>query len=667
MISVDQKVKDIFEKNYNVRMQAGITMDINLNRIVNFEAGASTITGNTTPTINGKQPFKKLFPIDSIVKPFRPPFGGVKYAISGDIPLKSWASSPADNDYQPALGNTYRTYFPSQDIYYKYWVTPLNANAAITISYNKTLPSNKIVAKFELAHATPSAWTLKKQDGTVLKTGTSVGSNGVVTIYYDGTNWQTDSALLNRSSYVNLTALTLEATNPGGYVGVIELAPHYELDLTEDLVTFNITKESTRGSEDLLPVGNVSANSANISLSNYNTEGLKYRVFDKFSSSTIDSSHVYLVKHSEVNPYFKVYHADGPLTDSTGKYFKVTQGLYLLDSWSISEYGDVELFALDSAKILQETICPDMVCEEYSTVAIIRRMLDSVGFTNYQFFYSDDDKSIITPKYWWSDGTNTVWGNIQELCRDTQLTAVVGEDNILKFYSREYLYNSSSSANWTFRYDPSGTEPNVLLPNIIELSKKDLPTVNQVQVIYNTVYMANYQQNAGQIASVDGTRLAAAEIMSNLPVSADPATTPATKFYIQLKPITTIENKNVTEDILQSFNGYLLIDSEIVEYDAIQYQYQPANNTELVTAEEIASGYKKVDITGANDLSKYRGRAKQSIDNSNSSYKTTFAPTFKYRIKARGAFNTKIVDHTIDLKKELNGWKGFTKIVWKEK
>lgn len=664
MISVDQKVKDVFEKNHNVRMQAGLTMDINLNRIVNFETGGgSTITGNTTPTINGKQPFKKLFPVDSIVKPFRPPFGGVKYAISGDIPLKSWAASPGDNDYKPALSNTYRTYFPSTDIYYKYWVTPKDANAAVTIAYNKTLPVNKVVIKFELAHATPSAWTIKKQSGTTLKTGTTIASDGVVTIYYDGTNWQTDASLLNRSAKVDITELKLEATNPGGYIGVIEIAPHYEIDLTDDLVTFQITKESTRGTEDLLPVGNVSANSANISLSNYNTSSIKYRVFDKFGTGTIDSSHVYLVKHSEINPFFKVYHTDGTYTDSIGKYFKVTQGLYLLDSWTISEYGDVELFTLDSAKILQETICPDMVCEDYSTVAIIRRMLDSVGFTNYQFFYSDTDKSIITPKYWWSDGTNTVWGNIQELCRDTQLTAVVGEDNVLKFYSREYLYNTTSSANWTFRYDASGD----LLPNIIDLTKKDLPTVNQVQVIYNTVYMAGYAQNAGQIASVDGTRLAAAEIMSNLPTTADPATNSAIKHYIQLKPITVIENKTVSDDILLSFEGYLLIDSEIIEYDAIQYQYQPVDEAELVTAEEIATGFKKVDITGANDLSKYRGRAKQSIDSTESSYKTTFAPTFKYRIKSRGAFGTKLVDHTIDLKKELNGWSGFTNIQWKYK
>lgn len=664
MISVDQKVKDIFEKNHNVRMQAGLTMDINLNRIVNFETGGgSTIAGNTTPTINGKQPFKKLFPVDSIVKPFRPLYGGIKYAISGDIPLKSWASSPSNNDYKPGLGNTYRTYFPSTDIYYKYWVTPKDANAAVTITYNKTLPVNKVVVKFELAHATPSAWTIKKQSGTTLKTGTTIGSNGVVTIYYDGTSWQTDASLLNRSAKVDITELKLEATNPGGYIGVIEIAPHYEIDLTDDLVTFQITKESTRGTEDLLPVGNVSANSANISLSNYNTSGLKYRVFDKFGTGTIDSTHVYLVKHSEVNPFFKIYHADGTYTDTTGKYFKVTQGQYLLDSWSISEYGDVDLFTLDSAKMLQETICPDMVCEEYSTIAIMRRMLDSVGFTNYQFLYSDTDKSIITPKYWWSDGTNTVWANIQELCRDSQITAVVGEDNILRFYSREYLYNTTASANWTFRYDASGD----LLPNIIDLTKRDLPSVNQVQVIYNTVYMANFSQNAGQIASVDGTRMVAAEIQSNLPQDSDPALHTGNKYYIQLKPITTIENKNTTDDVLQSFSGYLLIDSEIIEYDAIQFQYQPINSADLVTAEEIASGFKKVDIETGGDLSKYRGRAKESIDNSTSTYKTTFAPTFKYRIKSRGAFGTKSVDHTINLSQELTGWKGITNIEWKDK
>jgi hypothetical protein len=125
-------------------------------------------------------------------------------------------------------------------------------------------------------------------------------------------------------------------------------------------------------------------------------------------------------------------------------------------------------------------------------IAIIRRMLDSVGFTNYQFFYSDEDKSIITPKYWWSDGTNTVWANIQELCRDTQLTAVLGEDNILTTNSTQTLPSTSGltigSRVTVKKY--SSVQATIQVNNIateqIRLGNNSIDAANYDSILYNS-------------------------------------------------------------------------------------------------------------------------------------------------------------------------------------
>ena len=672
-VIVDPKVTDIFEKNTSISMNVGATIDINLNTMIDWDKVTAPVTGNADTVISGRTPFKKLFPIDTVIKPNRPLLAGVRYAISGDILANSF-KDPKTTPYQV----NYRTYYPSKDTYYKYWVSPKDTNANLTVAYPKTIPVNKVVVKFETSHATPSSWTISANAGTVLKTGTAikpftttVGSYtsknydaGTVTIYYTGTTWSLLESDLNYNSFVNVTSLNLTAVNPGGWIGVIEVAPHMVKDLSNDIVSFDLVKEQNSSTEELLPVGYCTANSLDLNLARYNQTSLQFKVFNKYSiSETIDTSKVYLVKNAEVVAYVKVYHADGTFSDSKGTYFKVPQGTFYLDRWDISDIGDVNMFALDAAKILQESVCPDMVCNNYSAIAIIRRMLDAVGFTNYNFNYTDSDGSIIVPTYWWSSSSNsnsngsvTVWDNLQELCRDSQITALVDEYNVLQFYTRDYLFDSSKTASWQFRHTASGT----LLPNIIELSKKEMPSINQINIRYKSVSMAKYDKSSHEILEFTDDSIMAAAILLNIPESADPLVTPHVphiNHYMGLQLIQVGE-----QDVLDPstatfipFNGYILIDSEVIEYDAIEYMYK----------DSLTGIIKYVDVSSKSDLSRYLGLAAVSVDSNATTYKTSMAPTSRYRIKTRGAFGTKKANHYADPKSEAAGWTPYKAVTFK--
>ena len=672
-VIVDPKVKDIFEKNTSISMNVGATIDINLNTMIDWDKVTTPVTGNADTVIGGRTPFKKLFPIDTVIKPNRPLLAGVKYGISGDVTGNSFRD-PKTTPYQV----NYRTYYPSKDNYYKYWVSPKDTNANLTVAYPKTIPVNKVVVKFETSHATPSSWTISANSGTVLKTGTAikpftttVGSYtsknydaGTVTIYYTGTTWSLVESDLNYNSFVNVTSLNLTAVNPGGWIGVIEVAPHMVKDLSNDIISFDLVKEQNSSTEELLPVGYCTANSLDLNLARYNQTSLQFKVFNKYSiSETIDTSKVYLVKNAEVVAYVKVYHADGTFSDSKGTYFKVPQGTFYLDQWDISDIGDVNMFALDAAKILQESVCPDMVCNNYSAIAIIRRMLDAVGFTNYNFNYTDSDGSIIVPTYWWSSSSNsnsngsvTVWDNLQELCRDSQITALVDEYNVLQFYTRDYLFDSSKTASWQFRHTASGT----LLPNIIELSKKEMPSINQINIRYKSVSMAKYDKSSHEILEFTDDSIMAAAILLNIPESADPLVTPHVphiNHYMGLQLIQVGE-----QDVLDPstatfipFNGYILIDSEVIEYDAIEYMYK----------DSLTGIIKYVDVSSKSDLSRYLGLAAVSVDNNATTYKTSMAPTSRYRIKTRGAFGTKKANHYADPKSEAAGWTPYKAVTFK--
>jgi len=672
-VAVDQKVVDVFEKNTSISMNVGATIDINLNSMIDWNNVTTPVTGNADTVINGRTPFKKLFPIDTVIKPNRPLSAGVKYAISGDVTANSF-KDPKTTPYQV----NYRTYYPSKDTYYKYWVSPKDTNANLTVSYPKTIPVNKVVVKFETSHATPSSWTISANSGTVLKTGTAVvpfttttGSTtktnydaGSVTIYYTGTTWSLLESDLNYNAFVNITSLNLTAVNPGGWIGVIEIAPHMVRDLSNDIVSFDIVKEQNSSTEELLPVGYCTANSLDLNIIRYNQDAMQFKTFNKYSSAEVfDTSKIYIVKNAAINAYVKVYHADGTLTDSKGAYFKVPQGVFYVDKWSISDVGDVNIFALDAAKILQESVCPDMVCNNYSAIAIIRRMLDAVGFTNYNFNYTSTDSSVIVPTYWWNSSSNssgngsvTVWDNLQDICRDSQITALVDEYNILQFYTRDYLFDSTKSAAWAFRDAASGT----LLPNIMSASKKEMPSINQINIRYKSISMATYDKSSHEILEFTDDAIMAAAILSDIPESADPDVTPNVahvNHYMGLQ-IIQVGEQDVLDPSTSTFipfNGYVLIDSEIIEYDAIEYMYR----------DSVTGDIKYVDVSSKSDLSRYLGFAAVSVDSNATTYKTSMAPTSRYRIKTRGAFGTKKTGHTASPASETSGWTAYKAVTWK--
>ena len=608
--------KTKLEQNTNINLNIGCTIEYNMNRLVDN----IVVTGADISKPDGSKPFKKLFPVDSIIKANRPIGAGVKYGITGDV---------GSGTYRDPRASTYpldyRTYYPGADTYYKYWLSAISTGVDLTITYPKAVLTNKVVAKFEISHSTPGTWNIFL-NGSSVASGTSAqikafGAGtydaGTLTIYYNGTAWvTTEPATLGAP--VSITALKLTTGGVASkYIGVIELCPKWVVDISDAITDMSISKESSTSSEDILPIGKVSANSLSLGLVSYETPR-KIISFDK--TFTFDASKIYLYKQVEVNPYYKLYNSDQT-------YEKINQGVFYLDNWSSSEYGDISLTALDGAKILQEVIAPSIICEGYSTTAILRRLLDSVGFTNYKFNMSATDTSIFTPKFWWTDDSKPVWNAIQELCRDSQMTAIFDENNVLQFYTRDYMFSSAKSVDWSFRYNADGSN----LPNIISFSKNDLSSANQVKVLWNSVTTSEFTGNSQPLWKSGNTSMGALSLDQDLPVSV------GVGGYINLSPITV--NSYESKRVLYEYNGFLVIDSEIIEYDAIQYEY-------------VYNGAKtQVWITTESDVLKYLGFS--SVGSAN------YQPTGKYRIKARGAFNTTPANHYAAASTILNSWSGY--------
>ena len=632
-------VKTLIEQNTTIQTNIGCTIEYNMNSMVDN----ITVVGTDYVRADGAKPYQKLFPASSVIKAFRPVGAGVKYGIFGDVSANTW-KDPKKVEYPL----NYRTYYPGIDTYYKYWLSQKGVGANIAITYPQAVLTNKIVVRFEISHSIPATWTVYKEGDAVLATGTSSAIKpfttsgtknydaGTLTLYYNGTAWVTTepSTISAPVSITGLKLVTPGVTN--AHIGVIELSPRWIADLTDHIMDVSIAKESSTSADDILPVGKVSANSISMGLVSYEATR-KIITYEK--GTAFDPSKIYMYKSVELKPYIKVYNSGSPYTDSKGQYEKVNQGTFYIDNWSTSEFGDISLDALDGAKYLQDLICPGMVSKDTTAVGIIRRLLDNVGFTNYNVNYKTkiesgktviDDESILSPIYWWTDDGESVWNAIQELCRDSQMVATFDENNILQFYTRDYLFKQTTT-HWSFNYAKDGS----ILPNIMSLQKRDLPAVNQVKVLWNPVTSSQLIGDGQPLWKSGSAYLGAYSLSSAIPASTSGG---GAGTIISLVPITV--NQDVKQ-IIYNYNGYIVIDSEIIEYDAIEYQYI---NQQLER--------KPIWVTQFSDLQKIANDITTSL-----AANLAIGQTGRIRVKSRGAFGTSAVAHAES--GSVTGWTGY--------
>lgn len=635
MISASTAVQDILKGDGTVETSAGAILEYNLNSMV--ENIKATSNGTDHALSNA---FKKLFPIDTIYKPFRPVSPGIKYYIYTNEVSPGVQTDTPPNSYSPftkiELG-TPRLYYPGPDTVYKYWVGPKNTNIDIKLEYfttseyttAKLIPTNKIIARFETNHDTPTSWTITgtKSDGTTVSgSGTTLNSNGEAIIYYNGTSWSTtEPSTYNGTQDLKQIKLTAVNSNTGKFIGVLELSPRWVIDISNDIQSFDISKQTSLDQNSILPVGTLTANTLNVNLVRYDQSNLTLKEYSQ--SDLIDNTKVYLFKNTIIKPYINI--KDGE-TDN-----KINQGTFYIHSWDLYEFGTSSLIALDAAKILQESLCPLLLVEDAPVTSSIKRLLDSIGFSNYQFYLKKDqsgnltDTSIPTIKYFWTSEDKTVWETIQELCRDIQMNASVDENNILNFYSRDYIYDTSRSVNWNFTSEEKTIDSKTVLPNIVSLTKKENSSANSVKVLWQAPANSMYDGSSSPLWTSDESYLGAGSLSQTL------SSSDTTYFSLTNN---TIDQKSIMSAFF-GFNGYALVNGEIIEYDGIEYQYVPKTSS---TNKAIS-----VLIKSQSDIWKYKNLSKPGYYDLNDPLTAYFKPTGRYKIKTRGALGTTAKTHTV--------------------
>lgn len=731
-----QEVKDIINKSYSVSTGVGCSIEYNMNSMIDNVSVYSTNTdAEYTSGISGgwvkANPYKKLFPIDTIIRPFRPLNSGIKYFI---IPSNSTNFNYRDPKSAYYNLGTARIYYPGFSTKYKYWVSPEGKNAKINVKYmqstakiveatsanpttekityvteyphgfivnnivkitgmtnaafnisgviadvpdtktfiiykniaasnkisgqngtatlvetetsttaisTKPAIANKIIIRFEKNHDLPSAVTAKitysddTEKTTTISSFNTLFPTGQVILYAPASTgeWTTSTTNVYMSPKF-IKSVYIEATAPSAtaVMAVTEVSARWIKDISSLIVLADINRESSASSEDILPVGKISSNIATLSISNYNQDQLMIVPYNRSNpwntgAGVTEFDFTYIVKNAEIKPYFKIVGAT--------KTHEIPQGTYYADSWQIDQYGNTSLTALDGAKYLMEAIPPNLLLENYSVTAIIRVLLDSVGFTNYNInmltttsngLTQSIDTSIPNVSYWWTDETRTVWEALQDLCRDIQMNAFFDENNILQFYTRDRIYSATNPISWAFYEKPESD----ILPNIINLAQTEIASANQVKIVYTPVLSSEFLGDSEPLAQSSTSFLSAGGLA--YPIEEN---TSAENTDLIINNSTMDEYSN--SQVASSYNGYFLIDDEIIEYDALEYQYVDRNGNQFV-----------VWVTSQADIDKYLALSKPGAADLNNYLKTVyFKPTGRYRVKTRGALGTKPAAHKV--------------------
>ena len=637
MQSVSQTVLDKINQSSSYSMSGGCWLEYNMNDLISGVSISSPVASQVKidPSTNKSyEPFKKLFPLTSIIDPRRPSVSGIQYFILNPNVITSIPKYNVAGDLKT------RTYFSSAKNQYKFWLSPQAANYSLsncnfTVEYPvaKTAVSNLIVIKFETAYSKPANWSIKIQDHSgaesTISTNGVVPDNGVFNLYYNGSSWSS-TKFTSPSTPFNIKKIivsveTISVAN--SFLGVIEVGARYIKDVSDKLINFKTSKTSSSDSYGIVPVGQVTSNSLNVSLEGFDRSGIEY---DKTYSFNKDKINLY--KNVKVIPY--------NIIESE----KVPQGTFYIDSFSINEFGAMEIQGLDGGKFLQEILAPDIVIQSAPSQAIIRRLLDSIGFTNYNFnTYAKNntliaDSATIVPLYWYTDGSKTVWQHIQELCKDTQMIATFDNNDVLQFYPRDYVFDKTRSSVFKFRNSKKLTN----LPNIISLNKEVVPSTKSVKVIYTPIISTNYKGSSDFLYVSPPSVLGAAALQSTLNAS-QPAETDCPLGTVSLSSITVYSS--LADNEFYNKSGYFLINNEVIEYDAIEFQYEPLSAPNTTT---------KRWITSDADIAKYLGESKIG----------SFKSTLRYRIKERNSFNATGngvgigTEHKVNLASLKNDWSG---------
>jgi len=372
---------------------------------------------------------------------------------------------------------------------------------------------------------------------------------------------------------------------PNQTFDLIELSPRLKADLTDYVVSYDVTKELAND-ETGLPVGGLLASNGTISLMNHDGS------FNENSASSLVAD--YLKPNIKFNFYEVVKKV--PLSASAqilyDKYIPVKT--FYAEEFPPSYGGRDLIIPLRDFFFRLETLdAPTMFLPNISLTAAIAMLLDNIGFGNYVFSGVENRYDPKLP-YFFVEPDASVGEVLNRLAVATQTAMYFDEYNNFVVMFKEKLLPENPESVYTLRGNKETVDGQIELPNIVDISANEAKILNDGNLVYTSRYI---QRASGSLQ--DELFLSEDKVFKYKPVLLWEVTgdqmirdmnevTSESAFALSAVPLNsdlndeppTIVNNQITNNFLDIGEnaywlsrpkGLLYANGEIIKYDGIEF------------------------------------------------------------------------------------------------
>lgn len=514
---IDSRLRTALEEHHEVIGKPLIIAEWNFNRIIK-----TTVTNISDPNNKLWAYTKNSFPPSSLTDGFRPDAGMI-YGFTGKArPISNAQLGPGGKRYYivtrktetPSTTNTggpVTTPAPDQYTPYQYWVSPTPSdpmefswgdaepapgqyaikNSDLKVQYASNVKANKIKITFN-DDIRPAKWKIYVKykdaadfDPTPIADTPSINSSsdvlkgpGRCELWWDGNAW-TQTQQVDVTKYREINAIKVEVqtlAQPNERLHIIEIAAMREIDITDRTQSFS-SSMSLDNADYIHPVGQMSSNDGSIVIDN---RDLALDFFD-----TLQDYYGLMDGWCEYRSYI-----DFDISKyTTDPIEPVRISTMYSNGWEATSPYTFNIQLFDIVKILQSLKAPVIYAEKKSIARIVSMLLDLVGIDKYEFDFADFDDSGIV-QYFWSDGTQSVYDVLNDLCKSYQCIMFTDELGRIQLKTRTQIANDTDSASFTLWgedttvHDVENNVDLLKLANIVDLKKKWSISINDVEIKY---------------------------------------------------------------------------------------------------------------------------------------------------------------------------------------
>lgn len=386
------------------------------------------------------------------------------------------------------------------------------------------------------------------------------------------TYWSVGSDVI--SNAVKIYGIRVTCNTPRGPVVLIEVKPCLAADITHRLMSWSWNANLAE-QDSLHPIGTVSANTG--SLKFFNSDDSGQNISMVMSDSNRSDTECRVAEFSRQYCQLK-----GHVTVSPGSTSDIPQFTAFASSWDDSSVNTIEAQSYDLIGLMQEMEAPEFMIEGASVSQVLWRLFDMVGIgpvrikkSNYELLdptselYKAED--ICTVAY--TDKDQNLWDFVKEICADFRYSVYVDESGYITIATRNYLFDISRAAAWTFYGQDSGTGP---FADIKTLNVTKSDSLNTVSFKYNAVKKISADDDVDK--NLSGSQVAKiTRTTRNLWRPQKEVLLGMATLFQEIDDTST-DYLWVYGDIFANaewdkYSGYVLVDKEIIKYDGSLFSY----------------------------------------------------------------------------------------------